>query len=175
MFAIIGGQWKTAEYLIEQAADVNCRSKAGQTALMLAAQDSHKRIVEQLIGAGADVRAVDKEDQRGVVGGVPRDFPEVISILVMFKANPDVRNAQRGITPLMAASLMGYANSVGLLLTLGANEKIKFRGRTAYQMASAKGQTEVCRTMKAVLKHRPPARLLDLSDRLGRPSDHDRK
>ena len=34
--------------------------------------------------------------------------------------------------------------------------EIKLRGRTAYQMASEKGYSEVCRTIKAVLKSRPP-------------------
>jgi ankyrin repeat protein len=156
MLAIIGGKLKAVAYLIDHGADVNRRNKKGQTALMLAAQDGRKLIVEQLIQAGADVLAVDNEKMNAVSWAACRgDFPEVISMLVTFKAYPDVRDV-RGITPLMAASLLGYSNSVAVLLTVGADEKIKLRGKTAYQMASEKGHTEVCRTMKAVLKNRPP-------------------
>jgi ankyrin repeat protein len=156
MFAIMRGNQKMAAYLIEQKADVNRRNKVGQTALMLAAQGGYKRLVEQLIQAGADVRAVDRENMNAVSWAACRgDFPDVISVLVMFKADPNARDI-RGIAPLMAASLMGYPNSVALLLTVGADERIKFRGKTAYQMASEKGHDEVCRTTKAVLKSRPP-------------------
>ncbi len=155
MHAIIRGSQKMASYLIDHGADVNRRNKIGQTALMLAAQSGRKQLVEELIGAGADVRAVDKEQRSAVSWAARRgDFPEVISMLVMFKADPDARDV-RGITPLMAASLLGYSNSVAVLLTVGADEKTKFRGKTAYQMASEKGHNEVCQTMKAVLRSRP--------------------
>jgi len=157
MLAIAGRNQKMATYLIEQKADVNRRNKIGQTALMLAAQGGYKRLVEQLIQAGADVRAVDNDKRNAISWAATRgDFPEVISTLAMFNAKPDVRDV-RGITPLIAASLMGHAKSVAVLLTLGADEKKKFRGKTAYQMAAEKGLTDVCQTMKAVLKNRPPA------------------
>jgi ankyrin repeat protein len=156
MLAITGGNLKIATYFIEQGADVNRRNRRGQTALMLAAQDGRKEIVEHLIQAGADVLAVDKEKMSAVSWAACRgDFPEVISTLVTFKADPNVRDV-RGVTPLMAASLLGYSNSVAVLLTVGADEEINLRGRTAYQMASEKGHSEVCRTIKAVLKSRPP-------------------
>jgi ankyrin repeat protein len=155
MLAIAGKNQKMATYLIEQKADVNRRNKIGQTALMLAAQGGYKRLVEQLIQAGADVRAVDNDKRNAVSWAASRgDFPEVISTLVMFNANPDTRDV-RGITPLMAASLMGHAKTVAVLLTIGADEKRKFRGKTAYQMAAEKGRTDVCQTMKAVLRNRP--------------------
>jgi len=155
MLAIAGGNQKMATFLIEQKADVNRRNKIGQTALMLAAQSGYKRLVEQLIQAGADVRTIDKEKRNAVSWAASRgDFPEVIATLVMFNANPDARDV-RGITPLIAASLMGYAKSVGVLLTLGVNEKRKFRGKTAYQIADEKGHIDVCQMIKAILKNRP--------------------
>jgi ankyrin repeat protein len=155
MLAIMRENWKMAAYLIEQRADVNRRNKIGQTALMLAAQDGYKQLVEQLIRSGADVGAVDAEKRNALSWAASRgDFPEVISTLVAFKADPDIPDVM-GITPLMRASLMGHANSVAVLLTVGADEKAKFRGKTAYQMASEKGHAEVCRTIKAVLANRP--------------------
>lgn len=155
MLAIAGGNQKMATFLIEQKADVNRRNKIGQTALMLAAQAGYRRLAVQLIQAGADVRAMDNDKRNAVSWAASRgDFPEVISTLVMFNANPDARDI-RGITPLIAASLMGHAKSVAVLLTLGADEKRKFRGKTAYQMAAEKGHADVCQTMKAVLRNRP--------------------
>jgi ankyrin repeat protein len=155
MFAIIGGKQRVVAYLIGHGADANRRNEIGQTALMLASQDGKKQLVEQLIRAGADVHAVDKEKRNAVSWAARRgDFPGIISTLGMFKADPDARDV-RGMTPLMAASLMGYARaSATVLLIVGANEKIRFRGKTAYQMASDKGHAEVCRTMRAVLKNR---------------------
>jgi uncharacterized protein len=155
MIAIMRGNLKMATYLIERKADVNRRNKIGQTALMLAAQGGHKQLVEELIRVGADVRAVDNEKRNAVSWAACRgDFPEVISTLIVFNADPDARDV-RGITPLIAAALMGYANSVGILLILGANERTKLRGKTAFQLAAEKRHAEVCRTMKAVLANRP--------------------
>lgn len=61
MLAIAGGNQKMATFLIEQKADVNCRNKIGETALMLAAQTGYRRLVAKLIQAGADVQATDKD------------------------------------------------------------------------------------------------------------------
>jgi hypothetical protein len=55
----------------------------------------------------------------------------------------------------MAAALMGHAKTVAVLLTLGADEKMKLRGKTAYQMAAEKRHIDVCQTIKAVVKNRP--------------------
>jgi len=153
MFAITNGDPRVTAYLIEHGSDVNMRNIVGQTSLMLAALGGHRRIVEQLVRAGADVQAVDQEKRSVLAWAASRgDFPEVISVLATFGANPDMPDIH-GITPLMRAALLGYVESVAVLLTLGADSSAKFQGKTAYQMADEKHHDEVCRTMKIVLKN----------------------
>jgi ankyrin repeat protein len=160
MFAALQGNAQITEYLIRQGADVNLRNDIGQTTLMIAALGGHKPIIEQLMLAGADVRAVDYDNRNAVAWAASRgDFPDVISLLVVVGADYNARDAA-GLTPLMLAALLGYADSVGILLTVGADEKVKFRGKTAYEMAFERGHEEVCKTMKAILKNRPKGHAL---------------
>lgn len=160
MLAIFQGEAKLTEYLIKQGADVNLRNEIGQTALMIAAIGGHKCIIEQLVLAGADVRAVDNEKRNAVAWAACRgDFPEVISMLAVIGADYNGRDI-RGLTPLMYAALLGHADSAGMLLTVGADETVKFHGKTAYDMADEKGHEEVCRTMKAILINRPKGHAL---------------
>ena len=48
------------------------------------------------------------------------------------------------------ASASGYSKSVGALLDAGADEKVKLRGKTAYDMASESVTARVCETMRAI-------------------------
>jgi ankyrin repeat protein len=155
MVAVLDGHQKLAAYLIEQGADVNRRTNIGQTALMIAAAAGQTAIVQQLVLYGADIRAEDKEKMTAVAWAITRgDFPEVIARLVALGAEynaPDLR----GLTPLMRAARLGFSDAVGVLLTVGADEKIKWNGKTAYELAAERGHKEVCETMTAILKSRP--------------------
>ena len=155
MLAATRGDPSVTEFLIGKGADVNARNKIGQTPLMIAAQGGFKDVAQQLIAAGADVRTRDNEGRNAVVWAATRqDFPEVVSLLAVSGADYNNRDV-RGMTPLMYAALMGFPNSTAILLTVGADEKVKFGERTAYQMAADKGHHEVCKTMKSVLESRP--------------------
>ena len=160
MFAALQGNVKIAEHLIKHGADINARNDIGQTALMIAAVGGHKLIIQQLIVAGADIKAVDNNKRGPIAWAASRgDFSEVISLLGIFGADYNSGDSA-GLTPLMRAALNGYANSVGMLLTLGADEKIKCRGKTAYEMALEEGHKEVCKMMKAILANRPKGHAL---------------
>jgi ankyrin repeat protein len=155
MLAASRGDEKLTEYLIRQGADTNLRNEIGQTALMIAALGGHKTIIEQLVMAGADISAIDKEGRNAIAWAASRgDFPEVVSTLAVLGADYDAPDTQ-GMTPLMRAALLGYSGVVGALLTVGSDETIKFKGKTAYDMASDKGHEEVCKTITAILKNRP--------------------
>lgn len=160
MFAAARGDPRITEYLIKHRAEVNRRNEIGQTALMIAALEGHKSIIEQLVLAGADVGAVDNEKRNVVAWAATRgDLPEVISALVVFGADYNARDIS-GFTPLMRAALLGHADSAGMLLTVGADETIKLRGKTAYEMAAERGHAEVCKQMKAILENRPKGHAL---------------
>jgi uncharacterized protein len=155
MLAASRGDPRITEYLIKRGADVNRHNAIGQTALMIAALRGQKPIIEQLVLAGADVGAVDNDNMNAVAWAASRgDFPEVISTLVAYGADYNGRDAA-GLTPLMKAAMLGYADSAGMLLTVGADETVKFRGKTAYEIAAQNGHHGVCKQMKAILEHRP--------------------
>jgi len=155
MLAASRGNMKITEYLIGQGADLNLRNDIGQTALLIAAAGGHKSVIEQLVVAGADVKAVDDSKRNAIAWAASRgDFPEVISALGVLGADYDGRDVQ-GLTPLMRAALLGHAESVAILLTLGADENVKVQGKSAYDMASERRNAEVCNTMKAILANRP--------------------
>ncbi|PJZ30497.1 hypothetical protein CH378_07635 [Leptospira kmetyi] len=57
MVAAREGEYLIAEYLIQQGADVNARTRDGHTALMMAAFNRYPEIVKLLIRSGADLHA----------------------------------------------------------------------------------------------------------------------
>ena len=154
MLAIGRGKPKLTAYLIERGADVNARNNIGQTPLMMAAGGGHTTIVKQLIAAGADIHINDDDKRNAIAWAISReDFPEVVAMLGKAGGNYDAAS-DRGITPLIRTALMGFSKSARVLLELGADEAIKFNGKTAYEIASDKGQNKVCREIESALHKR---------------------
>ncbi len=152
MYAISNANLKMVSFLIEHGADVNASNDIGQTPLMIAATVGHKQIVEELVHAGADMKAVDQEGRSAIAWAASRgDFPEVISLLFTYGTGPNVAD-KHGMTPLMRAALLGFEESIATLLTIGADDTVRFGGKTAYQMAKEKGHERICRVMETVLK-----------------------
>ena len=54
MTAADKGERATVEQLLAAGAELNLRTKKGNTALMMAAYGGHSSVVEQLLAAGAD-------------------------------------------------------------------------------------------------------------------------
>jgi ankyrin repeat protein len=155
MLALNSGSLEIVRYLLSEGADVNARNEIGQTPVMLAAQAGSNDLVQTLILAGADLKATDLEDRNAISWATTRgDFPEIISLLGVSGSAYDLKDI-RGLTPLMRAALMGYSGAAAVLLTLGADESIRFEGKTAYELAAAKGNKEVCSTIRDVLRNRP--------------------
>ena len=155
MLAATTGNSRLTDCLIKNRANVNARNDIGQTALMIGAQKGHKSTVKQLIAGGADVNAVDKEGRNAIACATSiGDFPEVISTLAVCGTDYN-RQDVHGLTPLMRAALMGFSESVGILRTLGADETVEFKGKTAYELAAQKNHRRVCEVMDAILENRP--------------------
>ena len=60
MYALLEGQDKCVDTLIQAGADLNIQSKNGQTALIVAARKGHDECVDILIKGGADVNIQDQ-------------------------------------------------------------------------------------------------------------------
>jgi len=114
--AIHDGDVEATRTLLRSGADVDARDRYGQTALMLAAHRGHREIVEVLIDAGADL---------------------------------DV-TAKYNLSALMLAIVAGHAAIARVLVRAGADLRLEgsgapgFAGKTAYDLAVARGMFDLC-------------------------------
>lgn len=119
------GDWKKAEKLLAEGADLNAKNAVGATALWLAAYRGQAAVVQKLLEKGVDANAALT---------VPYDR--------------DYRYFPRGYTPLMAASYMGNDNSAAQLLAAGANVNLAANdGRTALHYAARQGHFTAVRQL----------------------------
>lgn len=106
--------------LLRRGADVDARDRYGQTALMLAAHAGHREVVEALIGQQANLNVT----------------------------------AKFGLSALMLAVVAGHAEVAGLLARAGADLSLRgtgapgFAGKTAHDLALARGMLELSAELK---------------------------
>ena len=106
--------------LLQRGADVDARDRYGQTALMLAAHAGHREVVEALIGQQANLNVT----------------------------------AKFGLSALMLAVVAGHAEVAGLLARAGADLSLRgtgapgFAGKTAHDLALARGMLELSAELK---------------------------
>jgi len=119
------GDWKKAEKLLSEGADLNAKNPSGCTALFLAAYRGQASVMEKLLEKGLDPNI-----------GLTAPFDK------------DYRYFSAGYTPLMAASYMGKESCVALLLQHGADvNRANSEGRTALHYAARWGQFPVVRQL----------------------------
>ncbi|MBQ4875143.1 MAG: ankyrin repeat domain-containing protein [Rickettsiaceae bacterium H1] len=91
-----------------------------RTALMLAALNGHKEIVELLLQHGADFDAKDKEGKTALMLSLLRRNMDIAKLLLQHGANVDAKDKE-GKTALIVAAKNGNMEVVKLLLQHGAN------------------------------------------------------
>jgi ankyrin repeat protein len=67
MYAALRGNIKVVRVLLQAGADVNARNNDGSTALTLALEYGHKRIVELLIKTGAEEQIHERQAAVGTM------------------------------------------------------------------------------------------------------------
>lgn len=118
--AVTRGDVETVRRLLRAGADVNARDRHGQTGLMIAAHRGHRDVVETLVGNGADL---------------------------------DV-TAKYRLSALMLAVVAGHASIARVLATAGADLSLRgsgapgFDGKTAHDLAVARGMDEISEALK---------------------------
>ena len=147
------GSLRVIEFLIASRADINARTPADETALMLAAyfrglkesdvhatySERHERIVRMLVEAGANLENA-PYSYTPLAYAAYQGHDRIIRYLLDKGARV---NADAGAdvayinTPLMMAAMQGHQSSALLLLRAGANARVRVhQGLTAAELAA---------------------------------------
>ncbi len=118
--AVRRGDVEMVREQLRSGADVNSRDRYGQTALMLAAHSGNLEMVETLVAHGADLNVT----------------------------------AKYNLSALMLAIIAGHQDIARMLARAGADLRIRgsgapgFAGKTAYDLAVARGMNELYEELK---------------------------
>jgi ankyrin repeat protein len=130
---------------------VHQRGWIGDAPLHWASHNGHAEIVAMLLDAGADIEA----DEINCYGGKPLHWasehqPHIVRLLLDRGANPNSVNRLEksdfcGVTPLLMNALMtdDCAEVTELLLAAGAGTTVRFKGKTALEIATEKKNTRI--------------------------------
>lgn len=91
-----------------------------QTALLLACDQEDVELVKRLVKADAPVDARDSTGTSPLQLCAGRNLLSLVRVLLDAKANPNLRNHQRGLSPLASAAAGGHTKVCELLLERGA-------------------------------------------------------
>lgn len=140
--------WRV-DKLLQEGADVNCKTSNGYTLLMFAARKNYEKLVDFLIERKADVNTQNNFGWTAIMFAAETENPKIIEKFI--KAGADVNlNTDLGFTVLMKASKSGSVKVVQALLDAGANPNHQDRfGVTALMKALQKGQLD---NVKALLE-----------------------
>ncbi len=140
---------RIVERLLAAGAEVNARDTGGFTPLLSAARASPP-VLRALLAAGADPDAV------AGIGWRPIDrlaeYGNAAGLRVLLGAtrrSVDDRSSEDSTTPLMTAAEAGSLECVELLLRAGADPSLTCDGKTAADLATKHGHTDVAARLSA--------------------------
>ena len=115
-----------------QGQSVNSRSRAGDPAIVIAAQRGNLQVLKFLLEKGAKPDLYDRQTGKtALVAAAEIGEPAMIAILLSYEADVNLADRQ-GETPLMKAARVGSQESLQLLLEAGADiEATDYAGHTA--------------------------------------------
>ena len=144
------GALKITRYLISAGANLNSRTPAGETALMIASYfpsdderatasiDQYERVVRTLVEAGAQLENLPHHYTPLAYAAYQGRDRIVLYLLERgARVNADVEDSTAYVnTPLMMASIQGHRDTALRLLRAGANARIRVHlGNTAAELA----------------------------------------
>jgi len=136
MSAIVSGQEKAAQTILDAKPTLDARSRDGRTALIWAAGWGTPGIVQKLLDSGAEKNVRDEANWTALMMASGRGDPESVNRLVKSGADINAKN-KWGQTALMTALRAGNAEKVEILLAAGASPNdTDLDGMTPMHMAA---------------------------------------
>ncbi|MBX3381592.1 MAG: ankyrin repeat domain-containing protein [Phycisphaeraceae bacterium] len=136
MSAIVSGQEKAAQTIIDAKPMLDARSRDGRTALIWAAGWGSPGTVQKLLDAGAEKNVRDEANWTALMMAAGRGDPDSVNRLVKSGADINAKN-KWGQTALMTALRAGNADKVEILLAAGANPNdTDLEGKSPMHMAA---------------------------------------
>jgi ankyrin repeat protein len=142
--------------LVGRGADLESKSKLGDTALTLAAKNGHREVVALLLDTGADSEATCSLGRTPLIYAALSGHREVVALLVERAAYINAKAMVNGQTALMAAADKGDREVVAVLLDGDARLEVGDRHDwTALIHCAAGGHRQVVALLlKILLTHR---------------------
>jgi len=168
------GHLKTAEYLLNEGADVNAKNNEGSTALILAAQLNKKDIVELLLNKGADVHATNLNGYTALMLAAAKGQGDVICPLMRKGADMNAKGSD-GNTALQYATQNNH-NNVLQIFRIGCpikgSPEVKESTDSSLQINGIK-MADVLMVEKAIesLRSQEPSVRWEAARRLGEVKD----
>ncbi|MHC5085877.1 MAG: ankyrin repeat domain-containing protein [Planctomycetota bacterium] len=156
--AALNGDIQTVESELSAGVDVNATSLNGQnqTALMLAAFNGHRNLVEILIARGGKVNHLDVTHRTALMYCCSGPFPETAQLLLDHGADVNIIDNNEKWTALMFAAAEGQVENVKILLKYGADWKLTdIDGDTAASFAAKNGHQQVAQIIEEHAKSNP--------------------
>ncbi|CAL0330462.1 unnamed protein product [Lupinus luteus] len=144
-WAALNNRSAAAQYIIEHGGDINAIDHTGQTALHWSAVRGAIQVAELLLQEGARVNAADMNGyQTTHVAAQYGQTAFLYHVVSKWNADPDVPDND-GRSPLHWAAYKGFADSIRLLLFLGAHRGRQDKeGCTPLHWAAIRGNMEAC-------------------------------
>ncbi|XP_067661962.1 ankyrin repeat domain-containing protein 50-like [Haliotis asinina] len=143
--ACLGGDVEVVKYVLSQnTLDIDSREQCGRTAVMLAAENGHKDVVELLVDKGADLSLVD-ETADNVLHCACRGGDAGVVKYILSKNRVDIdRRGLHELTPITMARRCKHKEVVELLLSKRADGSLRYYNHINMLLSACrKGDMEV--------------------------------
>ena len=160
--AVNNGNKEITALLLEQGADVNATAFGSDTPLHVALRrtNSSLAMVQLLVNNGANVNTAREGGVTPLMLAVFGGNLEAVNLLLSKGADVNAKDME-GFTALMAASLEGNLAVVRALLKTNPDLEAKggSKGRTAAEIAQAKGYEEIVAALRAASENQKQSRI----------------
>ncbi len=121
LYGVLSGREATVQLLLSRGARLDFRYRGGQMILHIAVSQGNPAIAKDLVGAHADINAVDERDRTPLDEAVLHD--QLPAVLLLLNHGSDIHRVHKidGRGPLHEASIKGFANLIRPLVAAGGH------------------------------------------------------